>query len=236
MVEQVWLRAAASEKIDRLIIATDDSRVLDAANSFGAEALMTSADHASGTDRVAEVVRSLNTSANGFEVVVNIQGDEPLLTHSALDRLVSVFDRTPTPQMATLSEPIHSAEQLFDPNVVKVVTADDGRALYFSRSAIPYHRGQAQQLRTDFGESLADRNNGLLGYRKHQGIYAYTPEVLLELTALAPSPLELDEGLEQLRALQAGYSIHVVNSDFYSLSVDRPADLARVARVLTEAN
>jgi 3-deoxy-manno-octulosonate cytidylyltransferase (CMP-KDO synthetase) len=242
MIEQVWLRASAAEKIDRLIIATDDSRVLDTATGFGAEAMMTSPDHASGTDRVAEVVRTLgerggpDQANDGFRVVLNIQGDEPLLTPSALDRLIAAFDRVPPPQVATLSEPIRSAEQLFDPNVVKLVTADDGRALYFSRSAIPYHRGQARTLRADFRKQLADREGGVGGYRKHQGIYAYTPEALLELTSLAPSPLELDEGLEQLRALQAGYSIHVIDSDFHSLSVDKPADLARVARVLTEAN
>ncbi len=233
MVEQVWLRAGGAGRIDRLIIATDDSRVFEAAAGFGAEVMMTSPDHVSGTDRVAEVVRNVN---EGFRIVVNIQGDEPLLTPSALDRLISVFDRTPPPQMATLSEPIGSVEQLFDPNVVKLVTAGDGRALYFSRSAIPYHRGRSGKLQSAFGEQLVDRDGGLSGYRKHQGIYAYTPETLLALTDLAPSHLELDEGLEQLRALQAGYSIHVVDSDFHSLSVDSPADLERVARVLTEAN
>jgi len=233
MIEQVWLRASAAEKVDRLIIATDDSRVLDAAAGFGAEAMMTSPDHATGTDRVAEVVRNVDED---FRIVVNIQGDEPLLTPSALDRLISAFDRSPTPQMATLAEPIRSSEELFDPNVVKLVAARDGRALYFSRSAIPYHRGNAKRLQADFGAQLVDRTGGLSEYRKHQGIYAYTAETLLALTGLSPSPLELDEGLEQLRALQAGYSIHVVDSGFHSLSVDEPADLERVARVLTEAN
>lgn len=233
VVEQVWRRAAAAQRIDRLIIATDDSRVLDAAAAFGAEALMTSPDHASGTDRVAEVVAAVDQD---FRVVLNIQGDEPLLTPTALDRLVAAFDRSPVPAMATLSEPIRAVDELFDPNVVKLVTDGQGRALYFSRSPIPFHRGSARKLVSDFSAELAERDGGLVGYRKHQGIYAYTPQTLLALTGLAPSPLELDEGLEQLRALQAGYAIHVVDSDFHSHSVDKPADLERVARVLSEAN
>ena len=230
MVEQVWRRAVDSRRIDRLIVATDDPRILEAASTFGAEALRTSRDHASGTDRVAEVVRKVG---NDWDVVVNIQGDEPLLT--SLDLLVSAFDSEPVPEMATLAEPIQSAEELFDPNVVKVVAAADGRALYFSRSPIPYHRGQATQLSGEFSRQLAERANGLHGYRKHQGIYAYTRTALLDLTRLDPSPLELDEGLEQLRALQAGYAMRVVDSDFRSMSVDTPADLERVAKILAEA-
>jgi 3-deoxy-manno-octulosonate cytidylyltransferase (CMP-KDO synthetase) len=231
MIEQVWLRARAAQRIDRLIVATDDDRIRDAARSFGAEVMLTSADHASGTDRVAEVVRTLDEPCN---VVVNIQGDEPLVTPSALDRLVSAFDDSPAPQMATLAEPIESVEELFDPNVVKLVATGDGRALYFSRAPIPYHRGRSENLAPDFREELERR--GLAGYRKHQGIYAYATETLLALTRLEPSSLEIDEGLEQLRALQSGYAIHVVDSDFRSLSVDEPADLERVARVLTEVD
>jgi len=230
MIEQVWRRASAATRLERLIVATDDRRIADAARGFGAETMLTSPEHASGTDRVAEVARA---AGEDFALVVNIQGDEPLLTPTSVDRLVAAFDRSPAPAMATLAEPIDSVDQLFDPNVVKLVAARDGRALYFSRAPIPYHRGDASRLSHDFRAAVAAR--GLDGYRKHQGLYAYTREALLALTALRPSPLEIDEGLEQLRALEAGYAILVVDSDFRSLSVDTPADLER-ARQLMETN
>ena len=233
MLEQVWLRASRARSLDRLIVATDDRRILDEAERFGAEALMTSADHPSGTDRVAEVVRSLD---EGYGVVVNIQGDEPLLTPTSLDRLVAAFGADPPPEMATLAEPVAGVDELFDPNVVKLVCRSDGRALYFSRSPLPYHRGGGPSLSIDFRAELEGRTGGLDGYRKHQGIYAYRRETLLALTGMEPSPLELDEGLEQLRALQAGFSIQVVDSDFHSMSVDTPADLQRVIAHLTEAD
>jgi 3-deoxy-manno-octulosonate cytidylyltransferase (CMP-KDO synthetase) len=231
MLEHVWLRASRARSIDRLIVATDDQRILDAAGKFGAEASMTSPDHPSGTDRVAEVVRSLDES---YGVVVNIQGDEPLVTPTSLDRLVAAFQTDPPPEMATLAEPVGSVDELFDPNVVKLVTRSDGRALYFSRSPLPYHRGAGASLSIDFRVALRARVGGLDGFRKHQGIYAYRRETLLALTGMLPSALEIDEGLEQLRALQAGFSIQVVNSDFHSLSVDTPADLQRVIAHLTE--
>ena len=232
MLEEVWRRAAASRSIDRLVVATDDSRIMHAAGGFGAEVRRTSREHASGTDRVAEVVRR---AGDGFDLVVNIQGDEPLLTPTSLDRLVEAFDAPAAPQMATLAEAIVDVNDLFDPNVVKLVTDAEGRALYFSRSPIPYHRGDTERLATDFREALGRREDGLHGYRKHQGIYAYTREALFTLTRLDPSPLEVDEGLEQLRALQAGFQIQVVDSDFRSMSVDTPADLERVSKMLTEA-
>lgn len=233
LIEQVWLRASRAASIDRLIVATDDQRILDAAAKFGAEALMTGTEHPSGTDRVAEVVRSLDES---YGVVVNIQGDEPLVTPTSLDRLVAAFRVDPPPEMATLAEPIASADELFDPNVVKLVSRSDGRALYFSRSPIPFHRGGEASLSIDFRPALRGRQEGLGGYRKHQGIYAYRRETLLALTRMKTSTLELDEGLEQLRALQAGFSIQVVDSDFHSLAVDTPADLQRVIAHLTEAD
>ncbi|MCP3982573.1 MAG: 3-deoxy-manno-octulosonate cytidylyltransferase [bacterium] len=233
MIEHVWLRASRAERIDRLVIATDDNRVLEAATAFGAEGLRTSRHHASGTDRCAEVARKLGED---YGVVVNIQGDEPLLTPTSLDQLVATFDRPSPAHMATLAEAIEDEDELFDPNVVKLVTGADGRALYFSRSPIPYYRGGEPELQADFRPALASRGNGLRGYRRHQGIYAYTREALLEFTRIDQSPLERDEGLEQLRALAAGYSIHVVDSDFRSQAVDTPADLERVAKILLEAH
>ena len=130
-----------------------------------------------------------------------------------------------------------SVEDIFDPNHAKVVATLDGRALYFSRAPIPFHRGAEARLREDFRPALAGRPGGLVGYWKHQGIYAYRSDVLQALTRLAPTPLERDEGLEQLRALQAGYTIRVVESDFRSVTVETPQDLERAAAVLalTEA-
>ncbi len=233
MVEQVWLRARQAKRIDRLVIATDDRRILDEASRFGADAVMTAVEHGSGTDRVAEVARNMGEE---YGIIVNIQGDEPLLTPTSLDRLISAFDSAPPPAMATLSEPLRSVEELFDPNVVKLVTTDDGRALYFSRSPLPYFRGEFGPLQADFTKALRGRAGGMAGYLKHQGIYAYTRETILALTDMAPSSLERDEGLEQLRALQAGFAIQVVESDFSSISVDTPEDLKRAVKQLMEAD
>ena len=229
LVEEVWQRSRAASKLDRLLIATEDRRVVEAAERFGAEVALTSDTHPSGTDRAAEVVERLDEP---FDIVLNIQGDEPLLTATSLDRLVSALERDPSVEMATLAEPIESAEDLFDPNVVKLATDSAGRALYFSRLPIPFHRGAAAELALDFKEALAARSGGLTGYLKHPGIYAYTRQALLTLARLEPSPLELDEGLEQLRALQAGFTVRIVESDFRSLGVDTPADLERAIQAL----
>ena len=234
MLEHVWRRAAAARRLDRLVVATEDARVVEATERFGGEAIMTSVAHASGTDRVAEVVRRL---APRYDVVLNIQADEPFLTPTSLDRLVAAFDdEARRPALATLVEPLGAAEDLFDPNVVKVVARADGTALYFSRAPIPYHRGGAPRLLADFRAALAARPGGLAGYCRHQGVYAYAREALFALAALPPSPLEIDEGLEQLRALEAGQAIRVVDSDFRSLAVDTPADLERAARQWMEVS
>jgi len=222
----VWSAAAASRRLARVIVATDDERIVDACRTLGAESMMTSPEHPSGTDRTAEVARR---AGHEFDVVLNIQGDEPFLTATALDRLVGALDDRPECEAATLAEPLSDPDELFDPGAVKVVCAGDGRALYFSRAPIPYHRGTAQPLRADFRGALASRPGGTAGYLKHQGIYAYRRETLFALTLLPPSPLEIDEGLEQLRALQAGIGMLVVDSDFRSIAVDTPADLARAA-------
>ncbi len=232
MLEEVWSRSSESRRIDSLVIATDDERIVEAAEAFGADVAMTAKTHASGTDRAAEILRN---RSRAYEVVLVIQCDEPLLTGSCLDRLVACFDAD-GPDLATLGEPLNDPSELFDPNVVKVVTDDRGRALYFSRSPIPFHRGAATRLSADFRPALEHRPAGLSGYRKHQGLYAYSRRALLELTRMQPSSLEVDEGLEQLRALQGGYAIRVIDSDFRSFSVDTPEDLKRVATMLTEAN
>jgi len=232
LLSAVWSAAAASSRLTRVIVATEDQRIVEACGKLGAEAMLTSPDHASGTDRAAEVVRK---AGEEFDVVVNIQGDEPFVTPTCLDRLVAAFDRCPELAMATLAEPLEEVNDLFDPGAVKVVAGSDGTALYFSRAPIPYHRGSATKLEADFREQLARRPGGLKGYLKHQGIYAYRPGTLFALTAMVPSPLELDEGLEQLRALQAGIGILVLASDFRSIAVDTPADLQRAAARLSQS-
>lgn len=231
LLEHVFRRASSARRLEKVVVATDDERILEACLGFGAEAVLTSAQHASGTDRIAEAILKMD---RGFGVVVNVQGDEPFVSPTSLDRLVEAFDGERPPEIATLAEPFASVEELFDPNTVKIVTALDGRALYFSRSPIPYRRGGATRLSADFREALEGRPGGLTGYRKHQGIYAYRREILLALTRLRPTPLERDEGLEQLRALQAGLAIRVLESDFHSVAVDTPEDLARAEALLGE--
>ena len=230
LLSAVWSAARAARRLDRVVVATEDARIVEACGAIGAEAMMTSADHLSGSDRVAEVVRR---SGEDFDVVVNIQGDEPFVTAATLDRLVAAFDGRPDLRMATTAEPLEEVEELFDPGCVKVVTGDRGEALYFSRAPIPYYRS-TPPLISDFRAALALRPVGLAGYLKHQGLYAYRRETLLALTQLPPSPLERDEGLEQLRALQAGIGILVLPSDFRSIAVDTPADLAKAQLKLQE--
>ena len=226
MIERVWLGAAAASRLAKVVVATEDDRIVEACRSFGAEVVKTSPAHPSGTDRVAE---TLDRLGEPFDVVLNIQGDEPMVTGTSLDRLVQTLGEFPSADIATLAEPVTDAQEIFDPNVVKVVVDDVGRALYFSRSPIPYHRGAAPSLAADFRIPLKRRPAGLSGYRKHQGIYAYRSAALRAVTRLVPSSLEMDEGLEQLRALQAGFGIVVVDSDFRSIAVDTPGDLERAA-------
>ena len=230
LMSAVWSAARAARRLDRVVVATEDDRIVDACQALGAEAMMTSAEHVSGSDRVAEVVRRVGSP---FDVVVNIQGDEPFVTATTLDRLVAAFDSHPDLRMATTAEPLEDVEDLFDPGCVKVVTTDRGEALYFSRAPIPYYRG-TPPISLDFRGALASRPGGLAGYMKHQGLYAYRRETLLALTQLPPSPLERDEGLEQLRALQAGIGILVLPSDFRSIAVDTRADLAKAQSKLQE--
>lgn len=232
LIEVVWRAAGASRRLDRLIVATDDRRIAEHVERFGGEAMLTAPDHPSGTDRAAEVVRKLSES---YSIVVNVQADEPLLRPTSVDRLLEAYDDA-LPDMATLSEPITRLDELFDPHMVKMVVDSRGRALYFSRSPIPYRRGSGPELPHDFRHNLPQSEGALVGYLKHPGVYAYTRATLLELERLGPSPLERAEGLEQLRALEAGFVIQVLSSDFCSLPIDTPADLERVARHMTEAN
>ena len=215
MIEHVYRRAGAARLVDAVLVATDDARVREAVEAFGGLAWMTRPDHRSGTDRLAEVARSLSC-----DVVINVQGDEPLLAPQAIDQAVAALIEDGSAEVATLCRPIDDPTEFRDPNVVKVVTDRSGYALYFSRAPIPHHRSGVDEA----GPAL-----------KHIGLYVYRREFLLRLASLAPTPLESCESLEQLRALEHGFRIRAVQSTYDSVGVDTPADLERVRRLLASA-
>jgi 3-deoxy-manno-octulosonate cytidylyltransferase (CMP-KDO synthetase) len=208
VLQHVYERASQSRYLSSTIIATDDERIYEAARSFGAPVRMTRPDHASGTDRVAEVA-----SAEEAAVVVNIQGDEPLIDPAAIDAAILPVVHDTDVAMATLKKKIEDPREIDDPNVVKVVTNHAGDAIYFSRCAIPYAREQGG------------------AWFKHIGLYVYRREFLLGYSRLTVGPLERAERLEQLRALENGYPIRVIETDYESLGVDTPEDLERVSRL-----
>jgi len=206
MLQHVFERASQARYLHRIIIATDDQRIQEAARAFGAQVRMTRADHGSGTDRVAEVAESENA-----QLIVNIQGDEPLLDPAAIDAAVLALASDPDVSMATLAKRIEHPAEVNDPNVVKVVSNLAGDAIYFSRSPIPYVREDGA------------------AHFKHIGLYVYRREFLLAYSGLPVGPLEQAERLEQLRALENGHRIRVVETDYESFGVDTPQDLERVA-------
>ena len=235
MLETVWRNVRRAERIDRVCIATEDDRVLTEAQRFGAEALLTSDRHPSGSDRIGEALEQLGAAGVHADIVVNVQADEPFVTSTSLDRLVAAFAEEPAPDIATLSEPIDDVDTLFDPNAVKVVTAGtSGRALYFSRAPIPYVRGDAPKLAADFRRQLDA--TGTQRHRKHQGIYAFARAAFERFVGAPPSDLERAEGLEQLRALELGLHLQVLPSDFRSVGVDTEEDLQRARNLLLEAH
>ncbi len=210
MLQHVYQRASLSTYLTNVIIGTDDQRVYDVARSFGARVRMTRSDHLSGTDRVAEVA-----SAEDAEIVVNIQGDEPLIDPAAIDAAILPLAHDPELVMGTLKKRIEDPREVTDPNVVKVVTDHAGDAIYFSRCPIPFTREKA----------------GSTPYFKHIGLYVYRRDFLLAYSALPVGPLEAAERLEQLRALENGFRIRVVETEYESLGVDTPEDLERVSRL-----
>ena len=219
-------RASRSRLISRVIVATDDERILNAVRSHGGEALLTSIDAQSGTDRIAEVAALFDS-----DIVVNVQGDEPLIEPSTIDAAIEPLMIDARIQVATTSEPIDSVEDVLDPNVVKVVTDSRGFALYFSRSPVPYVR-PAPGLTLE--QSLR-RDAGLLSnYRKHSGLYAYRSDFLQRFARMEPSPVERLECLEQLRALENGIGIRVVRVEHRSVGVDTWQDYERVKRLIEE--
>jgi 3-deoxy-manno-octulosonate cytidylyltransferase (CMP-KDO synthetase) len=216
MIEHVYRRAEGARLVDGVIVATDDERIARVVESFGGAAWMTRADHASGTDRLAEVAESI-----ACRVIVNVQGDEPLLDPAAIDAVVAPLLDDPQLEMSTACRPLGEPDEFTNPNVVKVVRDERGRALYFSRAPVPW--------------PLATPGNAPGIARVHLGLYAYRRDVLRRLASLAPTELERLESLEQLRALAHGIGIHVVETDYDSVGVDTAEDLDRVRQRMLAA-
>lgn len=210
LIQHTYEQALKARSLDDLVIAADDQRVVKAADEFGAHVVMTARGHASGTDRICEVANSVDA-----EIVVNIQADEPLISASMIDELVDSLLQDKEVPMASLACQIKDMHELIDSNVVKVVKDVNNFALYFSRSTIPYLR-----------DSLAVGD--ALFFYKHLGIYAYTKDFLFTFTNLTPGPLETAEKLEQLRALEHGYKIKLVETQLKTIGVDTPGDLEKV--------
>jgi 3-deoxy-manno-octulosonate cytidylyltransferase (CMP-KDO synthetase) len=202
--------------VSAVIVATDDQRIQQAVETFGGEAVMTSASHSSGTERIAEVAQRMEA-----KIYVNVQGDEPLLAPEAISAAVQCLLRDDSVQVATLCVPISQTDALSNPNVVKVVCDSRGDALYFSRSPIPFTRATAEMVSPCAPVHL-----------KHIGLYAFRRAALLEFPKLPRGPLEQSEQLEQLRLLENGLRIRVIESAYDSISVDVPEDLARVEQIL----
>ena len=208
MIEHVYRRAAATAGVDAVIVATDDERIAAAVSGFGGVVQMTRSTHQTGSDRVAEVAATLEC-----EIIVNVQGDLPLIEPEMISQTMAPLDADSTVQMSTLRRPITDASERDSPDVVKVAVDLNGDALYFSRSPLPYLRGNGQTF-------------------KHIGLYAYRRRFLLTLTSLPQTPLEKAESLEQLRALEHGFRIRTVETRHQSVEVDTPEDLERARKLL----
>ena len=215
VIQRVYEQATAI--LDEAYVATDDERIFQAVEQFGGRAIMTRADHKSGTDRIEEAAEKIGTQA---DVIINIQGDEPFIQKSQIETLMHLFDE-PSTQIGTLGKRFESIEAAMNPNSPKIVTDKRGFALYFSRSIIPYVRGKEQS------EWLQH-----FPYLKHLGLYAYRREVLQEVTQLPQSPLEIAESLEQLRWLENGYRIRVGLTNVETVGIDTPEDLQRAEEFL----
>jgi 3-deoxy-manno-octulosonate cytidylyltransferase (CMP-KDO synthetase) len=210
LIQRVFEQASKASHLQKLIIATDDERIYSAAKAFGAEVCMTSPHHPSGTERAAEVAEQLD-----HPIIINIQGDEPLLQGQMIDDLVMALQEDSVP-MATLASSVTDLDRMFDMDIVKVVADKDGNALYFSRSPIPFQANDH--------------------FSQHIGIYGYQREFLLKFHSLPSSRLERVEGLEQLRVLENGFRIKIIPTHYQSLSVDTPQDIMAVENYLKKGN
>jgi len=228
MVMHVVRRTSSSRFVSRVIVATDDERIVDAVRKHGGEAIITSSELTSGTDRVAEVAATLRA-----QIFVNVQADEPLIEPATIDSAIEpLFAEDSRPvHVSTTSEPITDVDDVFNPNVVKVVSDSHGFALYFSRSPIPFIRPAAGHT---LEETLSADRSLLSRYRKHSGLYAYRSDFLKQFGEMEPSPLERLEQLEQLRAIENGFNIRVVPVEHRSIGVDTEQDYLRVKSLIEE--
>lgn len=211
ILQYVFEKVHNSKLFDRVIIATDSKRILVEAESFGAEVMMTAKSHKSGTDRIAEVAEKIKT-----HIVVNVQGDEPLIRKSHLKSIIDLIRRKEV-EIATLCTPFENTKDILDPNNVKVILADKEKAIYFSRSVIPYSRG-----------TISPKD-----YLHHLGLYAFKRKTLTRLSKLKQSPLEKHEGLEQLRWLENGFNIHLAKVRGKTISIDTPADFRAFVKYIS---
>lgn len=223
MIQHVYESAAQARGLDRVLVATDDRRIEEVVRGFGGEVMMTSKDHASGTDRLAEVARKIKA-----EWFVNVQGDLPFIQSETISKTIAPLRHDPSIPMGTASTPIYRKEEWLNPNVVKVVTDAGGFALYFSRAAIPYWRNRISQPGRRKTEVVREH---VWGHR-HIGLYVYQRKFLLKISRLKPTALEQTEGLEQLRVLANGHRIYVVEVDDGSVEVDTAEDLKEAEKYL----
>ena len=224
MIQHVYERAAQAHGVDAVVVATDDQRIVEAVHQVGGEAVMTSPAARSGTERAAEVART-----HTAQIIINVQGDEPLIHPDMVGQLVDFLKRHQAVPMASLMTPLHRAEDAANPNIVKVVTDRDGFALYFSRSPIPHARtADSSGLRAQSSGQLPTAHSPQPRAYKHLGIYGYQRYFLLQFPHLEPTPLEQVEQLEQLRALEHGYRIKLLETPHDTVGVDTPADLQHV--------
>jgi 3-deoxy-manno-octulosonate cytidylyltransferase (CMP-KDO synthetase) len=212
LIQHTWERCLKAKSVSQVIVATDDMRIAEAAFAFGAEVTLTSPKHPSGTDRLAEVAARLR----GVKHIINVQGDEPAIDPRLIDRLAKALQETPRLEMVTAACPFPEENDALNPNNVKVVTALDGRALYFSRSPIPFDRDNTSRVRPLW----------------HIGLYGYRRDFLAQFVRWKPTPLENSEKLEQLRALEHGASIKVITTKSHGVGVDTPEDVHRAIAVL----
>ncbi len=240
MIQHVWERARQAKKLEDVIVATDDARIQQCVEGFGGKAFMTRKDHPNGTSRIAEVMGHFKQ-----ELVINIQGDQPLVDPKALDEMVGIFERSKNMDMLTLAVRMTDRESYENPNVVKVVCGEDGNALYFSRATIPFFQGKpnsplqdSKVNRASPGNPLRKENgsqgkqDGAFSFLKHLGVYGYRRDFLLEFVNWKPGVLENIEKLEQLRVLERGRSIRVIETAYDFISVDTEEDLREVEKRL----
>lgn len=215
MIQRVYEQAFQCKSLSGLVVATDDQRILDCVTAFGGKACLTSPNHRSGTERCNEASGFFSETDPG-DIIINIQGDEPFIDPHQLDQLAECFTGNDV-RIGTLVKKIESKDELFDPNVVKVITDKNSRAIYFSRQTLPYFRGKEPNTWLENGT-----------FYKHVGLYGYTAGVLKDLVRLPGSRLEKAESLEQLRWIEHGYTVYVRETEYSSLAIDSPADLLKI--------